>query len=138
MPTMVYELTGSMRHIEVGDDLVFPNVQTCIAVVAVVGGQMVGAHVTVADQGRMSKVAEEVQRRGTVTDLYVVGPISGTPGFDPYNVNSFANFGGTVHIYDTPGFIDVRAQMAGGGITFSKRPTGGHAWETIPLASFYP
>ncbi|WP_437509572.1 hypothetical protein [Sorangium sp. So ce1099] len=133
MTTTVYELMGSMRNIAVDDELIFPNVQTCIALVAVAGGQMVGVHVTIADIERMSQVAEAVKRQGTVTDIYVVGPI--TP---MYNVSSFANLGGTLHVHDTPGFIDVRARMVGSTVTFEKRSTAGHAWQEIPITSFYP
>ena len=63
----VYELTGSMGGIvEDAAELVFPNVQTCVAVVAVVGSRLVGAHVTIADRRRLSQVAEAVRRRGVV------------------------------------------------------------------------
>ncbi|XXY46015.1 hypothetical protein WME91_39035 [Sorangium sp. So ce269] len=55
-----------------------------------------------------------------------------------YNVSSFANLGGTLHVSDTPGFIDVRARMVGSVVTFEKRQTGGHAWQEIPITSFYP
>ncbi|WP_437624150.1 hypothetical protein [Sorangium sp. So ce1151] len=133
MTTTVYELMGSMRNIAIDDELIFPNVQTCIALVAVAGGQMVGVHVTIADIERMSQVAEAVKRQGAVTDIYVVGPIS-----PMYNISSFTNFGGTLHVYDTPGFIDVRARMIGSVVTFEQRPTGGHAWQAIPITSFYP
>jgi hypothetical protein len=132
MPKNVYELTGLIsRNVVVDDELVFPNVQTCIAVVAVIGGQLVGAHVTLGDRGRLSEVADEIQKRGTPTDVYVVGPILPT-----YNVNSFANFGGQIHICDTQGFIDVRAVRTGGGVDFYSRDTGSATWMPIHHSSF--
>ncbi|XXT21107.1 hypothetical protein WME94_05990 [Sorangium sp. So ce429] len=85
------------------------------------------------DIERISQVAEAVERQGAVTDIHVVGPIASM-----YDVSSFANFGGTLHVYDTPGFIDVRARMVGSAVTFEERATRGHAWQEIPITSFYP
>ena len=135
MPTTVYEITGSMRHIEVDTELIFPNVQTCLAVVAVCGGQLVGAHVTLGDRARLAAVAAELKRRfGAPNQLYVVGPIHS----GGYNVSSFANFGGVPHICNTAGFIDVRAQLIGGAVIFESRPTSGGAWMPIPATDFLP
>ena len=55
MSTYVYELRGSMSNIEQDTDLIFPNIQTCLGVVAVVRGQLVGVHLTMADQGRLDQ-----------------------------------------------------------------------------------
>ncbi len=132
MASTVYEITGSMRNVEEDDELIFPNVQTCVAVVAVVGGRLVGAHVTLADRARLSKVAEEVRKRGIPSDLYVVGPV--TSG--SYNLSSFANFGGSPHICDTPGFIDVRARIAGGAVSFERR-SGNGPWTAIHASEFH-
>ena len=63
MPTTVTEIRGSMRNIEVDTELIFPNVQTCLAVVALCGTQLVGAHVTLGDRGRLAAVAAELTRR---------------------------------------------------------------------------
>jgi hypothetical protein len=132
MATTCYELTGSMTGIGTDTELVFPNVQTCVAVVAVVGQQLVGAHVTLADRSRLAKVAEKVKEKGMPSDLYAVGPIlSGN-----YNVSSFANFGGTPHICDTPGFIDVRARLVNGTVLFERRPAGSGGWTEIKPSEF--
>jgi len=133
MPTTVREITGLMRHIEVDTELIFPNVQTCLAVVALCGTQMVGAHVTLGDRERLAKVAAELTRRfGAPNQIYVVGPIHS----GGYNVSSFANFGGVPHICNVAGFIDVRAQLIAGAVTFESRPTSGGAWAAIPDANF--
>ena len=133
MPTTVSEIRGSMVNIEVDNELIFPNVQTCLAVVALCGAQLVGAHITLGDRGRLAKVAAEMQRRfGIPNQLYVIGPIHS----GGYNVSSFANFGGVAHICDIAGFIDVRAQLLGGTVTFESRPTSGGAWAAIPAANF--
>jgi hypothetical protein len=133
MPTTVREITGLMRNIEVDTELIFPNVQTCLAVVALCGTQLVGAHVTLGDRERLAKVAAELTSRfGSPNELYVVGPIHS----GGYNVSSFANFGGVPHICNVAGFIDVRAQLIGGAVTFESRPTSGGAWAAIPAASF--
>ena len=133
MPTTVTEIRGSMHNIEVDTELIFPNVQTCLAVVALCGPKMVGAHITLGDRKRLAKVAKElISRFGAPNELYVVGPIHS----GGYNVSSFANFGGIAHICDMAGFIDVRAQLIGGAVTFESRPTSGGAWAAIPSASF--
>ena len=134
MATKVLEIRGSMKNIEIDTELIFPNVQTCLAVVALVGPQLVGAHVTLGDRPRLAAVANELRTRfGIPTELYVVGPIHS----GGYNVSSFANFGGIAHICDKPGFIDVRAQLVGGAVTFESRPTkDGGAWTAIPASDF--
>ena len=135
MATDVYELTGSMRNIEVDDELIFPNVQTCLALVAVCGGQLVGVHMTIGDRRRTSDVARELTGRfGNPSDLYVVGPISS----EDYNYSSFANFGGAPHLCNIPGYIDVRARMVGGRVEFAQRPMGGGDWTAIPADRFIP
>ena len=137
----VYELTGSMGGIvEDAAELVFPNVQTCVAVVAVVGSRLVGAHVTIADRRRLSQVAEAVRRRGVPTEVYVVGPMFGAHNpLGPYNVNSFANFGGNLRVHDCAAGtgIDVRVRL-NRGVTFEKKPHGAAdaTYQAIPLASF--
>lgn len=133
MPTNVYEITGRMGNIGVDTELIFPNVQTCLAVVAQYGAQLVGVHITLADRARLVKVAAEVQQRyGAPNELYVIGPIHS----GGYNVSSFANFGGVAHICDLAGFIDIRAQLIGGAVTFESRPTSGGGWVGIPAANF--
>ena len=133
MPTTVTEIRGSMRNIEVDTELIFPNVQTCLAVVALCGTQLVGAHVTLGDRTRLATVANELRTRfGVPNEIYVVGPIHS----GGYNVSSFANFGGVPHICNVAGFIDVRAQLIAGEVTFESRPTAGGAWAPIPDASF--
>jgi hypothetical protein len=131
----VFELTGTISRNIVADanELVFPNVQTCVALVAVIGNTMVGAHMTLADIGRVSKVAEEIKKRGAPRDVYVVGPV-----LPRYNVSSIANFGGRPHLCDTPGFIDVRARIAGGNVTFETKKTGepDSAYQPRPDTSF--
>ncbi len=129
MAKNVYELRGSMSNIEADTELVFPNVQTCVALVLVCGGQLVGVHLTLGDRERLSKVARLVLGRyGTPSDLYVIGPILG----GGYNVSGLANFGGRPHVCNTPGFIDVRALYNGGQPTFETRPAGGGGWTALP------
>ena len=128
----VYELTGSLSNIVVETDLLFPNVQTCVAVVAVASGQLVGAHVTLADRGRLLKVAQKLDQlsQGTPT-VYVIGPVRG------YNLGPLTDIG-RVYFHECPGFIDVSAAIVGGAVKFGKRATGSTgAFEDIPLTSFY-
>jgi len=135
MATQVLEIRGSMANIEVDDELIFPNVLSCLALVAVCGGQLVGVHMTINDRGRTSDVARELTGRfGNPSDLYVVGPISS----EDYNYSSFANFGGTPHLCNIPGYIDVRARMVGDRVEFEQCPTGTGAWVAIPADQFIP
>jgi hypothetical protein len=130
----VRELSGSMRGVETDTELVFPNIQTCVAVVAVVGATLVGVHITLADRRRLSEVAELVKKQGTIADLYIVGPVVG-----PYNTSSFANFGGRPHLCATqpgPPWMDVRARLVGGAVHFARRDTGTTAWSPIPDSDF--
>jgi hypothetical protein len=133
MAKTVLEIRGSMSNIEVDTELIFPNVQTCLAVVGLCGTQLVGVHVTLGDRGRLGVVAAELQKRfGNPSDIYVVGPIHS----GGYNVSSFANFGGAAHICDMAGHIDVRAQLNAGTVTFESRPRAGGAWTAIPASNF--
>ena len=114
----VFELTGNIgRNLVTDTTLVFPNVLTCVAVVAVSGARLVGAHVTQADASRLSEVGKKVKEvAGLASDIYVIGNI-----LPRYNVNSFANFGGRVRIHNCPGSIDVRASLDGGSVKFEKK-----------------
>ncbi|HTN89803.1 MAG TPA: hypothetical protein VL242_39280 [Sorangium sp.] len=47
MTTAVHESTGSIRNIAVDDALIFPDVQTCTAVVTVAGGQRAGVAIPI-------------------------------------------------------------------------------------------
>ena len=120
-----------MNNIEVDIDLVFPNVQTCVAIVAVASGQLIGAHVTLADRGRLLRVAQKMDQlsQGTPT-VYVVGPVRG------YNLGPLTDIG-RVYFHECPGFIDVSASITGGVLKFGKRATGAGGFEEIPLTSFY-
>jgi hypothetical protein len=131
MASNVYELTGSMSNLVSDTELVFPNVQTCVAVVAQVGNSLLGAHVTIADRGRLSELGQRFAGNSP-SALYVVGPIFGT-----YNVSSFANFGAPTRVFDTPGYIDVRARVVGATVEVSTRPSGAVGWTVVPLQSFH-
>jgi hypothetical protein len=130
----VYELTGSMSNVVVDPyELVFPNVQTCLAVIGLSAATMIGAHVTIGDKGRLSQVAAKmVAAAGApITDVYVVGPSAG------YNLMVLTN-AGHVRAHQCEGFIDVRARRFGGGLTFEKKPTGASdaGYMEIPHGSF--
>lgn len=144
--TLALELTGRLNGIVSDNEIIFPNVQTCVALVAVIHGSLVGAHLTLANRRNLSEVATKIatDHPGPITDLYVVGPVIGGPGGD-YNVSSFANFGGRIHLCLTecvPHGIDVRAVIQGGAVQFFRRPTAvgnyGAGWNPIPAGQFVP
>lgn len=128
-----FEITGSFGNIVADNDILFPNVLTCVAVICRISGGLVGVHMTLADRGRISQVAQHViGRYGRPSDVYVVGPVLGA-----YNASGFANFGCPVRIHDTPGGIDVRARTSGGSLAISKSPAGaGGSDTTIGIESF--
>ncbi len=141
---LAIELTGSLRNIVTDDDIIFPNVQTCVALIAVINGTLVGAHLTLINRRNLSAVANKIaaDHPGAITDLYVVGPVLGGPGGD-YNPSAFANFGGQIHMCLTqcvPTGIDVRAVMAGGIVRIYRRPKTpgdhGSGWVLIPDNEF--
>ncbi len=133
MPTLVYELTGSFNNIQVDTHLIFPNVLTCVAIVGVGGGTMVGVHATIGDKARMRGIGERMGRRCPGTpDIYVVGPVSG------YNLMPLVDYAnnGRVRFFESDGGIDVEARYDNGTLSFGKGPAGSGDFTQIPLQSF--
>lgn len=131
MASTAFEITGSMGNIVSDTEVIFPNVLTCVAVACRVGGAFVGAHITLADRGRVSEVLRTITTRyGRVSEVYVIGPVLGA-----YNVNVFANLKCPVYIHDCSGGIDVRATM-NGAASFEKRTAGGGSWSPIAPTQF--
>jgi hypothetical protein len=144
MASTAYEITGSFGNIVSDDEILFPNVLSCVAVVCRVGGGLVGVHITLADRGRLSEVATYVMNRyGRPSDVYVIGPVLGA-----YNVNGFANFDCPIRVHDCSGGIDVRAASSNGSLTFGTRTAGGGGggrggrggggggWTNLPVERF--
>lgn len=127
--TPVYELQGNIHNsIKIDGDLLFPNVQTCVAVVAVNGGSMAGAHVTLADRTRLHEVAAALEAAvGGTPSIYAVGPVDG--------VYELTGLGGHVHAFNTPGFLEVRAVL-NGSLEFFVRPIDGDAWQRLDTTLF--
>jgi hypothetical protein len=125
--THVYETQGNLtRSIKVDNDLFFPNVQTCVAVVAVFGGYMAGAHVTLHDRSRLPAIAEALRAAlGGAGTVYAVGPIG------PYDLSGL----GEVHTLTTPGFVEIRATL-GVSVELWIRPTGGGDWQRLDGSLF--
>ena len=131
MATRVYELTGSFNNIQTDTHLIFPNVQTCVAVVGASGGILVGVHATIGDKSRMRGIGERIARLcpGTPT-IYVVGPVSG------YNLMPLVDYASGVRFYETPQFIDVEAKLDNGALSFGTGPVGAGTFTEIPLSDF--
>jgi hypothetical protein len=123
MATTVHELTGSMSNIARDSELIFPNIQTCVAVVAFGGGGLlVGAHMTIADRSRVEQVAVRVRAKcsSNPREIFVVGPSLAT-----WSLNPFKNSGhATLKTLDASklGFFDLRARLDGGTIEFGIQP----------------
>ena len=143
MASTAYEITGSFGNIVSDDEIIFPNVLSCVAVACRVGGGLVGVHITLADRGRLSQVVEHVvSTYGRPNEVFVIGPVLGA-----YNVSSFANFLCPIRVYDTSGGIDVRASISFGAASFATKQAGsssssgrgrggGGGWTDIPLTRF--
>ena len=126
----VYEITGSMRNIPVDTELIFPNIQTCIALTGVAGGNLVGAHATLADRTRMLRIGRAMQKRATgLSHIFVVGPAVG------YNLGPLIDVA-RVHVLVTEAYIDVRAVATPGRPQFYKRPMNGDVWEAMDSKLF--
>lgn len=125
--TDVFEMRGNIANsIVVDGDLRFPNVQTCVAVVAVHGGAMAGAHVTLADRNRLAAVGQALRAAlGGDGMLYAVGPI------DAYDLGAM----GDVRTFATPLFLEVRATI-NGAVEFFVRPIDGDAWQRLDVTLF--
>jgi hypothetical protein len=129
MPTDVLEMrggnpTGSIRS---DTELTFPNVQSCMALVAVSGVTMAGVHVTLADRNRLGEVVVALRNFiGGDATLYVVGPTT------DYNMPALGNARG----FEPHCYVDVRAHLTG-GLEFYVRPMGGAgAWQRLDMALF--
>ncbi len=126
--TPVYEMQGNIeRSIKEDTDLVFPNVQTCVAAIAVHGGSMAGAHLTLADRNRLGQVGQALLNAlGGDGSIYCVGPIDG------YDLDAL---GGNVSTFRTPGFLEVRATL-NGAVEFFVRPIDGGDWQRLDMSLF--
>lgn len=131
MPTNVYELTGAFNNIQVDTDLLFPNVLTCVAIIGVGGGNLVGVHATVGDKARMHAIGQRIAHRCPGTPaIYVVGPVTG------YNLMPLVDYASGVRFFQTDGGIDVRARLDAGTLSIGYGPTGSGDSTQIPLDSF--
>ncbi len=131
MATNVYELTGSFNNIQVDTDLIFPNVLSCVAIIGVSGGNLVGVHGTIGDKARMRAIGQRISQRCPGTpEIYVVGPVSG------YNLMPLIDYASGIKFYEAGPGIDVRAQLDNGALTISYGPVGSGDFAEIPLADF--
>ena len=138
MWTLVTEFNPNSKlndHIEVGDDLVFPNIQSCVGVFADLGTELVGVHLTVGDKNKKDGYDQVVQKflakcKGQKpTEIFAIGAVtnewhqqlrkfgvpvkyfSTQPGkkLDPHNV-------------DKSFYIDLRVTKQSGNIKFAMQP----------------
>lgn len=122
MATWVYELRGSLANVERDTELIFPNIQTCMAAIGRVGGNLIGAHMTIGDRTRVAAVAQAVQNKGLAppAEVWLIGPSTNQWDFGPFK------YGGAtiVRVCDasTLGFVDVRATLQGATVKFGIQP----------------
>ena len=122
MATYVYELRGSLSNVERDVELIFPNIQSCMAVIARAGGVLVGAHMTVGDRSRVAAVAQAVEDKARVkpTEVYLIGPNTKDWGFAPFTYDGTA----TLKVCDATslGYVDVKASLVGTTVRFGIQP----------------
>jgi|GEM_PF-6303478 len=146
MPSIVSELRGSMSNMERDSELIFPNIQTCVAVVGVMGnGELGGAHMTIADKTRVGAIAIRLRAicGSNPNEVYILGP--GLAGWD---FSPFKNGGASsVRTLDASGlgFLDVHAEASGGSVAIGIQPRTGNSpdpqgnnYQSVSLASFGP
>jgi hypothetical protein len=135
MGSICYELTGgsNVGGIKTDTELIFPNVETCVAVVAVDGGSLVGAHVTLYDSKRMNGVAAAIGRtcNSNHPDIYVCGPGNN------HNLMALMDVG-QVRGKVIDGFVDIKASIVGGALQFYTKPQGSSdtQYKAIDMSSF--
>jgi hypothetical protein len=122
-------------NIQVGDDLVFPNIQSCVGVFAELGKELVGVHLTVADKNKKDGYDVVVQKflaksKGQrPTEIYAIGAVTnewhqllrkfGVP------VKYFSTQPGKKldpHKVDKSFYIDLRGTKQSGGLKFAMQP----------------
>lgn len=144
MPTIVHELRGSMSNLERDTELIFPNIQTCVAVIGVTaGGVLGGAHMTIGDRNRVAAIAVRLRAicGSNPSEVFILGP-----GLDGWDLTPFKNGGAsTVKALDASalGFLDVHAAANGGSVTIGIQPRTGNSpdpqgnnYQAISLSSF--
>ncbi len=126
----VYEMTGgdAANSIVLDNELIFPNVLTCMALVAINGGQMAGIHVTTLDAERMNEIGAALRAAvGDGARFIAIGPIA------PYNLSALGS--PDVRALCTAGGIDVRFTFNGNEECFL-RPNSGGGWQKLANAVF--
>jgi hypothetical protein len=122
MPTIVEELTGKLGHIETaGNDgaLIYPNVQSCVAVAAHAGGTLVGAHVTTGDRRRLGDIRRALENLCPFPTFYLAGHLDRYEDLDA--------FGPGARMVKAPGIVDVMVKLVGGQVKVFMRPSVGIA-----------
>ncbi len=121
MPTLVRELSGSGRGVEssgLDGKLIYPKVSSCMAVAALGQGRLHGAHVTVADRGRLAWVRETLLgRAGPDAPFYLAGHLGN------YNVGPFGARPRKVTL--PAGEIDIMLKIEGSDVACYVRPAAG-------------
>lgn len=142
MATTVYELTGSMRNIETdANALLFPRLQTCVAVIANTSKVLVGMHLTIANKDNLE--ATIVKFREKITDtcaVYVAGAFTHWPGHD---FGEFSSVSGLLYRYDTSvhGHVDLLAKRGQGyevDFTFKAQGASENNYAPIPPSKITP
>lgn len=130
----VYELTGGFNNIVQDlNQLVFPNVLTCMALVAYDGARLIGVHFTQLDQStaRVQGAWARVQAISAGNhDVYVAGP-----AWNGSLLTVLHPMAAMIRAGITPSGVDVRATLAGGVVTLEHSPAGsGGPWTALAMA----
>lgn len=130
----VYELTlGFQNIVQDLNQLVFPNVLTCMAFIAYDGAGLIGVHFTQMDQSvhRIQGAWARVQAiSGGAHDVYVAGP-----AWNASLLTALHPMAAAVRAAVSPSGVDIRATLAAGVVTVEHSPAGsGGPWAALAMA----
>ncbi len=142
MATTVYELTGSMRNIETdAKALLFPRLQTCVAVIANTSKVLVGMHLTIANKQDLGATINKFREKIPETcAVYVVGAFAHWEG---RTFSEFTAVSQMLYRYDTSphGHVDVLATRGQGyevDFTFKPQDAAENNYAPISPSSIKP
>jgi len=127
MATYVHELRGFLSNVEKDTELIFPNIQSCVAAIARIAGTLVGAHMTIGDRSRVAAVVAAVENKALVrpAEVFLIGPNLSAWDLSPFKYGGAA----TVRACDASllGDVDVKATLNGVSVRYGIQPNATNA-----------
>lgn len=121
-------------------ELMFPNIQTCCAVVVNTGYGLIGVHLTKSDSSRFLDIAARIAAKESVdkssSAVYFIGALSNYNKTDLRN--AFRTISHNIFIYDTSclGYVDLNARKSVGlSVEFKHKPSSAYG-PYIPISTY--